>query len=447
MKKFYVIQNSGQIIEAKKYLDAQMGSEEFLRFIKLESEENVKPIIDKNKSNYLDVSKKFGFNWEANADVGLVNYDYKASIIMALVKAYAQQLVSQIGFPIYQVSGSNMFDLSYPVVEAYAGLYGDRLYKFKSGKKNVVMSYDASYSQFNLASQYSLSYRQLPFSHFSISDCYRHEQSGECMLLYRQRRFYMPDVHPYFRDVAEAFAWYPKIQRQIIEAAEAISCQYQIVIEVSSEINWGKYQSELIKIAVDLQQDILIAVDEDIKDRYWIINADYKIIDQFGQSREIACIQIDVGNAQRLGINYMDQNGQKKNPAIIHSAVPGGIERYIYMALDNFPKSFPLWLFPIQLRLIPVSQNHVAFCEKLVDQLKGLSIRIDIDDRAESVGKKIKMCHQDLVPMLAVIGDKEVGINDAKIILEQQLGEILKSGEGKPFVAQGFPALVSLQPR
>jgi threonyl-tRNA synthetase len=280
MKKYYVIQNNGCVIEAGKYLGSSQGSVEFCRFIRLEAENNPGPDAQPGKPQYLEIARKFGFDWEANADVGLVNYDYRASLIMSLVKEYARLLVDQIGFPIFQVSGSNMFDLSHPVVEAYAGLYGDRLYQFKSGNKNVVLSYDASYPQFNLASQYSLSYRQLPFAHFSISDCYRHEQSGECMLLYRQRRFYMPDLHPYFKSVEQAFEWYPAIQKQLIAAARSVNRAYHISIEVASEKAWSAYQACLVQIASDLDQDILCVVNDDDKDRYWIINADYKFIDK-----------------------------------------------------------------------------------------------------------------------------------------------------------------------
>jgi threonyl-tRNA synthetase len=326
-------------------------------------------------------------------------------------------------------------------------LYGDRLYQFKSGSKNVVLSYDASYPQFNLASQYSLSYRQIPFAHFSISDCYRHEQSGECMLLYRQRRFYMPDLHPYFKNVEQAFEWYPAIQKQLLEAARSVNRDYHVCIEVASEKAWMNYQEHLARIARGLNHDILCVVNHDDKDRYWIINADYKFIDKLGQSREVCCIQIDEGNASRLGISYVDSNGQKKAPIIIHAAVPGGIERFVYMMFDDFPHSFPLWMYPVQLRLLPVNQNHLALCQRLVEELKPFPIRVEIDDRPESIGKKIKLCHQDLVPLSAVIGDKEAALGDFRDILGAQIEKIVSSSQGKPFLPLSYPSLISLQPK
>jgi len=265
------------------------------------------------------------------------------------------------------------------------------------------------------------------------------------MLLYRQRRFYMPDLHPYFKSVEQAFEWYPAIQKQLIEAARSVNRDYHISIEVASEKAWVIYQEHLVQIACDLDQEILCVVNNDDKDRYWIINADFKFIDRLGQSREICCIQIDEGNASRLGIHYVDQDGQKNPPIIIHAAVPGGIERFVYMMFDDFPRSFPLWLYPVQLRLLPVNQNHLALCQRLIEELRPFPIRAEIDDRPESVGKKVKLCHEDLIPLSAVIGDKEAALGSLHDILGAQIEKIVDSSQGKPFLPLGYPNLVSLQ--
>lgn len=440
--KYLVVRKSGEIESIENYLAKNSGGE-FDVFVRREAlGENIKS--DGSESYYLSYAQKLGFNWEPNADAGFVQYDYKASLIMRLVKEYARELVNKIGFPICEMQGSNIFDLSHPVVEAYAKLYGDRLFQFPSGKKQVVMSYDASYPQFNLANKYNLNYRQLPFGHFSISDCYRYEQSGECMLMYRQRRFFMPDLHPYFKNLDEAFAWYPKIEKQLLNAAEEVGVNYQVVIEVSSEKNWEQHKDKILEVAKNLNRDVLVAIIQDGKDRYWIINVDYKIIDKLGQSREICCIQIDVGNASRLNIQYVDENGSKVNPVIIHSAVPGGIERFLYMLFDDYKNRFPLWLMPAQIRLIPVNQNLVADCEKLIEQYCHLPVRIEIDDRAESVSKKIKQAHEDLIPFPVVIGEKEISSQDFSA-LDAVVEKVVASAKDKPFMPINYPNKLSLQ--
>lgn len=442
--KYLVINKDGHLIDPAKYAKSKECSEELRVFI--EREALHKKVEDKSaRSEYLKYANRLGFNWEPNADVGFAQYDYKANLIMRLVKEYARQIVNNIGFPIYEVRGSNVFDISYPVVEAYAKLYGDRLFQFKSGKKSVVMSYDASYPQFNLAGKYQLSYKDLPFAHFSISDCYRHEQSGECMLLYRLRRFFMPDLHPYLKNVAEAFKWYPRIEKQIVNAAYEVNRKYQVIAEVGSMKFWKDYKEQIVKIARNANRDMLVEIKRDGKDRYWIINVDYKIVDKLGQSREIGCIQIDVGNAKRLGIEYLDRKNKSHYPVIIHSAVPGGIERYLYMLFDNFKKSFPLWLHPVQIRLIPLSEKYVKYCKKILDKNKGKPARMDIDDRAESVGKRIKQAKEELVPYVIVMGEKELQGGGNIFDLEEAIDSVQKNARGKPFLSYSWPSLVSRQ--
>lgn len=434
--QYFVIFPDGRIQEAAEYLKENRAEDEFRVLIEREALRKSPP-VKKEKPAYLEYAQKMGFDREENSEIGFASYNFRAQLIMRLVKEYARQLVGQIGLPIYEVRGANFFNLDHPVVQAYAGLYGERLFRLAMGKKKLVMSYDASYPQFNLAGKQKLSYRQLPFGHFSIADCYRWEQSGECMLLYRQKRFFMPDLHPYFKDVAEAFDWYSRIEAQIVGAAEEVGRKYQIAAEISSPESWRQYRKEIVQIAKRQQQKILAAVLADGKDRYWIINVDYKIIDALGQSREIGCIQIDVGNAARLGIEYIDQNGQKKNPAIIHAAVPGGIERFLYLLFDQFKAAFPLWLKPAQIRLIPVNRALVDLCRQLAKNYQNQPVRIEIDNRAENVGKKIKMAYRDLVPLPVVIGEREKkeGAKELSLAVEK----VLQSAKDKPFLPLGYP--------
>lgn len=441
--KYFVLNQEKRVIELNDYLKMPKISKQFADFIRREALGEVLIEQSNDKPEYLAYANKMGFNWEPNADIGHVQYNYKANLMRRLVQDYARQLVHELDLPVYEVNGANMFSLQHPVVKAYASLFGDRLYQFKSGKSDVVMSYDASYPQFNLASKSPLSHKQLPFAHFSLSDCYRHEQSGEMMLLMRQRRFYMPDIHPYFKDAAEAFAWFPKLQAKILEAGAEAKREYQVVIEVPSEKVWQEYRHYIEQIPVSLGADVLVNILEDGQDRYWVVNVDYKIIDKLGQSREIGCIQVDIGNAPRLNIHYIDEDGSAKHPVIIHSAIPGGIERYLYIMFDNFEQGLPLWLNPAQIRLIPVGGEFVESCQKLVKELSDLPLRIEIDDRSISVSSKLKRAHQDFIPHKIVIGQQE--IDDGCKELRKLAKNLAKEMIGKPFIRREFPAEISKQ--
>ncbi len=442
--KFFVLSQEKRVIEVDEYLKAPELDPEFARFIRREALGEVLVEQSNDRPAYLAHANRLGFNWEPNADAGHVQYDYQANLMRRLVQEYARQLVHELGMPVYEVNGANMFSLQHPVVSAYAALFGDRLYQFKSGKQDVVMSYDASYPQFNLAARVPLRAKQLPFAHFSLSDCYRHEQHGELMLLMRQRRFYMPDIHPYFRDAAEAFAWFPRLQAQIMAAGREAGREYQVVIEIPSQKVWQEYRHCIEQIPVALGHDVLVNILEDGQDRYWAVNVDYKIIDQLGQVREIGCIQVDIGNAARLDIHYIDEAGEKRHPVIIHSAIPGGIERYLYVLFDSFAeRGLPLWLSPAQIRLLPVSAVFVQQCQDLVQELSDLPLRIEIDDRDASVSSKLKRAHQDCVPHKVVIGEKELadGCNGLRKLARQ----LAKDVAGKPFIPREWPAELSWQ--
>ncbi len=444
--KYIVIHKSGKLLDPEFFINHKDCSEEFRVVIEREvfGRGVERSLAEDAKPKYLDYARKLGFDWEQNAPSGFMQNDYKADLIMRLAKEYSRQIIHKMDLPIFEVKGSVMFDLSHPVVESYAGLYGDRLFQLEVGGKKSVMSYDASYPQFNLASKYRLSHKDFPFAHFSISDCYRQEQSGECMILYRMRRFFMPDLHPYFLDVDQAFEWYPKIEKQIIQSAKEVNRDYQIIAAVSSNDAWEEYKEKIIKIAVNGGRDILISICQDEIPKYWIINVDYNIVDSFGQIREISCIQIDVGNASRLGIEYINEKGEKVSPLIIHSAGIGGIERYLYMLFDKYEECFPLWLKPIQLRLIPVSEKFIPQCVDLAEKYKD-RIRIDVDDRAESVGKRIRMAHGDLIPNVLVMGEKELEGEKGLVEFEALAEKISDEVNGVPFLRIGWPELVSRQ--
>jgi threonyl-tRNA synthetase len=442
--RFFVLQQDQHVVQVDGYLQRADLDPEFARFVRREALGEVLVEPSNDRPSYLRYANRLGFRWEPHAESGQVQYDYKANLMRRLVQEYARQLVHELGMPVFEVNGANMFSLNHPVVGAYASLYGDRLYHFPSGDHEVVMSYDASYPHFNLAAKAPLSYKHLPFAHFSLSDCYRHEQSGELMLLLRQRRFFMPDLHPYFKDIAEAFAWLPTLQAKIVEAAADAGRRYQVIIEVPSEEIWLTYRPFIEQIPKELGADVLVAILEDGAPRYWVVNVDYKILDQLGQAREIGCIQVDVGNAPRLGIQYVDKDGQRKHPVIIHSAIPGGIERYLYLVFDQFEHhGLPLWLQPVHIRLLPVATDFVEPCVQLIHRYEHLPLRIEVDDRNISLAARVKAAHEDFIPRKIVIGPREA--KDGYAELDSLVRELARGMGNKPFIRREWPCEVSRQ--
>jgi threonyl-tRNA synthetase len=264
------------------------------------------------------------------------------------------------------------------------------------------------------------------------------------MLLLRQRRFFMPDLHPYFKDIAEAFGWLPALQAKIVEAAADAGRRYQVIVEVPSEALWQQHRPFIEQIPAERGADVLVSILEDGAPRYWVVNVDYKIIDQLGQAREIGCIQVDLGNAPRLGIQYVDRDGKRKHPVIIHSAIPGGIERFLYLVFDQFEqRGLPLWLQPVHIRLLPVTADFIEPCLQLIHMYVQLPLRFEVDDRNISLAAKVKAAHEDFVPRKIVIGEKEA--KDGYAEFERLVNELVQAMDNKPFIRPEWPGEVSRQ--
>jgi threonyl-tRNA synthetase len=148
---------------------------------------------------------------------------------------------------------------------------------------------------------------------------------------------------------------------------------------------------------------------------YWICKMDFAAIDYLGRPIENPTIQIDVESGERFGIKYINSKEEEKIPIIIHCSPTGSIERVIGALLENSaiqseikPPMFPVWLSPTQVRILPIAERHLDFALKLADELSNEQVRVDVDDRQETVGKKVRNSAGEWVPYVIVVGDKEL---------------------------------------
>ena len=328
------------------------------------------------------------------------------------------------------------------------------------------MRYAACHQQFSMLKDYVLSYSALPLGMFEIADSYRLEQSGEVTLCFRLRRFYMPDLHILSRSVEEAVEIAEELQEIIHREAEKLGQTYYAIYNVTEDF-WKEKRDLLLKLIKRDGKPALITV-YPAGIYYWVVNVEYHIVDSAGRPREIATFQFDVGNAKRFGIKYIDENNKEHYPVIIHTALIGSIERYIYMVFDAAIKMerrgqtpyIPTWLAPIQVRLIPVnpsSQQQLIYAEKVARLLEQHLIRVDIDDRQLSLGKRIRDAAREWIPYIVVIGDREVETGTVNVTIrrtndriamkpEELLETILRDLEGYPRVQSTLPRYVSKRP-
>ncbi|MEM2839154.1 MAG: threonine--tRNA ligase [Thermoplasmata archaeon] len=421
-----------------------------------------KDLGERSEPEYFRLCRKFGIAWEEMSDSGHMHWEPKAALMFDLIGDYSTMIATSIGIPVYLMKGTNMFNLQEPPVREHADLFGDRLYMVEEGKKKFVMRYAACHQQFAIMRNWTMSYRQLPFGAFEVADSYRLEQSGECQLLFRVRRLNMPDLHVLCRDRKEAYDWFNKIHLRIFEEAKKLGVEYEMLINISGKKSFEENREFIEKLVKERGRPALLHFYPDGVNYYWTINIEYMMVDEGRRPREIGTVQIDVGNAGRFGIRYADEEGRQNYPIILHTAIIGTIERYLYMVFDAAIKKeksgskgfLPVWLNPEQVRVMTVSDKHLARASEIARRLSEKGIRTGIDDRTETVGKKVREAKQDWVSYVAVIGDKELqsenlrvyereSNRDIDMTVDQLASLILEKTKGYPNRPMYFPAELS----
>jgi threonyl-tRNA synthetase len=411
---------------------------------------------------YIRHMKKFGIDWETMSDVGHMRYGPQASLIFDLIAEYSGQVAKSVGIPVYSLKGTNMFNLDLPPVREHAELFGDRLYQVDVEKKSFVMRYAACHQQFAIIKDWQISYRHLPFGAFEVADSYRLEQSGELLLGFRVRRLNMPDLHVFCKDLDEAKKWFLKLHKKIYEEIKALGGDYVSLYNLTSKEFFEKnkdFFKQLVKL--EKKPSLLCFYPPGIN-YYWTLNIEYHIIDKLSRPREIATVQIDVGNAKRFGIKFADKEGKENYPIILHTAIIGTIERYLYTIFDLALKvkhpMLPLWLSPTQVRVIPVANRFEKDAEKIAEKIEENDVRVDVDDRPLTMQKKVREAETEWINYVVVIGQKEIdsemlAVRDRKagkirkMKLEELMKEIKQNVKDKPFKSSVVPLRVSGRPQ
>jgi len=411
---------------------------------------------------YLRLCKKFGIQWETMSDVGHMCLAPHAAMMFDLISDYSTQIVNNSGISVYHVKGTNMFSLDEPAVKEHADLFGDRLYTVSTGKKSFVLRYAACHQQFAMIRNWNISYKQMPFGAFEVADSYRLEQSGECMLCFRTRRLNMPDFHVICKNIPEAQDHFALLDGDIYDEIEKVDREYDMLVNFSSRKAFEDNKELIRGLCEKHGRDALIHLYPDGINYYWTVNIEYHMLDQMKRPREIGTVQIDIGNAKRFGITYTDEKGEKQYPVILHCAVIGSIERYLYTLLDSavmiertgVPGYLPTWITPEQVRLMPMSEDFVPAAKEMAAKLRAEGVRVSVDDTDATVGKKVRRAKQDWCSFNAVIGESEVSTGklkvyvrsenaDVEMTLDDVIGRVRAESKGYPVRPMYMPTELS----
>ena len=254
------------------------------------------------------------------------------------------------------------------------------------------------------------SYRDFPLRYAELGLVHRHELSGALHGLFRVRAFTQDDAH--------VFMLPDQMQTElmkVIELFDRIYSQFGLKyhVELSTKPDNAMGDDAIWEAATEALRNAIEA-----KGIPYVINPgdgafygpklDYHIEDSLGRTWQCGTIQLDMNLPERFQIEYIGEDGQKHRPIMIHRACFGSMERFIGILTEHYAGAFPTWMAPVQVKILPISEKHVEYAKELAKQMHRDYVRVEVDDRSEKIGYKIRQAQMAKVPYMLVVGDKEV---------------------------------------
>jgi threonyl-tRNA synthetase len=266
------------------------------------------------------------------------------------------------------------------------------------------------------------SYRDLPLRLAEYGTCYRYESSGELFGLMRVRGFAQNDSHIYCTE-DQAVSEFVKVMKLHEYYYKTLGItDYHLELALRDPNNTKKYHGneEMWIKAEKLMRDAVKQVDipmvEEIGSAaFYGPKIDFIIHSKIGREFAISTNQIDLFMGQRFGLKYTDKDGVEKTPVIIHRAPLGSHERFIGFLIEHFGGAFPTWLSPVQVKILPISEKHLDYAKEIFKTLRDNKIRVELDERSETLGNKIRTAQNEKVPYMLILGDKEIENNEVSV--------------------------------
>lgn len=395
---------------------------------------------------------------EPASDTGNLRWYPNGLVMKRLLERRVSALASDYGA--MEVETPIMYDYEHPALCKYLERFPARQYIVKSDNKEYFLRFAACFGQYMIHHDMFTSYKDLPVCLYELTHySFRREQSGEVAGLRRLRTFTMPDMHTVARDMKMATAEFTKqisVCLQWLNDLE-LDCVPAIRFVGSFLDENPDVIKEIMKI---LNRPALVEVWDQ---RFFYFDAKFEMnfIDTTKKAACLSTVQIDVENAERFDIYYIDEDGTKKRPYLLHASISGSIDRNVYAILEkqamrirNGEKPFfPFWLSPVQVRILPVADQHI---KKAVSIARQIPFRVDVDDRCLKIGKKIREAEKEWIPYTIVVGDQEIegetlpvrprtGAQE-DLLLNEFIERIQNETHGMPVMNINTPKLLSKRP-
>lgn len=345
---------------------------------------------------------------------GLPLFTPKGTILREEINAFSQGLRLARGFQKVWIPHITKNDLY--KVSGHWDKFGHELFLVKSQETKdqfVLKPMNCPHHQQIYVSR-PRSYRDLPLRYMSTTEVYRDEKTGELGGLSRVRAITQDDSH-IFCTVDQIESEYASIMEMVVEFYRVMGMKFRARLSfrdpnepekyLGDEALWERAQSQLESIAKKSDFEYFIAPGEAA---FYGPKIDFMAMDALGREYQLATGQLDFVQPARFGLVYTDTDGKEKMPVMIHLAIAGSLERFLSVYIEHTAGNFPLWLSPVQAMVLPIGENHMAFAKEVSGELMKAGIRAELDDRNETLGKKIRDWKMEKTPYALVVGDKEV---------------------------------------
>ena len=266
------------------------------------------------------------------------------------------------------------------------------------------------------------SYKDLPLRFAEFGTVYRYEQSGELHGLTRVRSFTQDDAHLFCRpdQLKEEFCKVIDIILYVFKTLNFNEYIAQVSLRdpehkekyIGTDENWAKAESAIIDAAREKGLNTVVEYGEAA---FYGPKLDFMVKDAIGRKWQLGTIQVDYNLPERFELEYTGSDGQKHRPVMIHRAPFGSLERFVAVLLEHTAGKLPLWLTPDQVIVLPVSEKYAEYAKKVCDLMNNSDIRASIDDRNETIGKRIRESELKRVPFIVIVGEKEMGENAVSV--------------------------------
>ena len=350
-------------------------------------------------------------DYEPASDKGHFRFYPKGTLIFNLLHQWIEEIALD-RLEAYSIETPIIYNWDEPDIRSQAESFHEHHYIVRlpdKPEKELILRFAGDFGLFRMMRDAQLTYRHLPVRLYEFAPSFRYESSGNLSGLKRLRGFWMPDIHSFCLNLKQGLEEYTELYQRYTDLVNGTGVNYAVVFRVVKDF-YKVHKTKIVEMIKYSDAPAFIEILSEMK-HYWVLKHEINTIDSTGGVCQTSTVQLDIKDASLYGINYLDQFGQKKGCTIVHSSI-GSPERWIFSILENAlkksPPVLPLWLSPTQVRIIPVSgKKHIDFCINIAHKLKQCRIRVDVDERNESLNWRIRAAEREWIPYVVVCGDKE----------------------------------------